>query len=140
MYSGNRSSMAGLLRACLATGSMPDLSGAKPLTLLLEMGIEKLRRDSSHYLLSMDIASKVLVNLIESINSSNLRNKLPATTNLVQNVLVVPFIYLFYQKEKKMFWICRNKCFLFVNIIKTFLRNPWTPTYPLAPPSPHPLP
>lgn len=72
MYSGNHSSMAGLLRACLATGSMPDLSGAKPLTLLLEMGIEKLRRDSSHYLLSMDIASKVLIDLIVRSNTFNL--------------------------------------------------------------------
>ena len=90
MYSGNRSSMAGLLRACLATGSMPDLSGAKPLTLLLEMGIEKLRRDSSHYLLSMDIASKVLVILIliKIINTSNIKIKLPEITNAVQNVLI----------------------------------------------------
>ena len=59
VYSGNHSSMAGLLRQCLASGTMPDLSGARPLTLLLEMGIEKLRRDSSHYLLSSDHASKV---------------------------------------------------------------------------------
>ena len=82
--------MAGLLRACLATGSMPDLSGAKPLTLLLEMGIEKLRRDSSHYLLSMDIASKVLVILIliKIINTSNIKIKLPEITNAVQNVLI----------------------------------------------------
>eukprot|EP00088_Acartia_fossae_P041030 TRINITY_DN4288_c0_g1_i7.p1 TRINITY_DN4288_c0_g1~~TRINITY_DN4288_c0_g1_i7.p1 ORF type:complete len:596 (-),score=147.12 TRINITY_DN4288_c0_g1_i7:392-2179(-) len=58
LYSGNQSSMAGLLRATLRTASMPDLSGAKPLSLLLEMGIEKLKRDSSHFLLSSDLASK----------------------------------------------------------------------------------
>lgn len=58
VYSGNQSNMATLLRNTLHSGTVPDLSGAKPLHLLLEMGVEKLKRDSSHYLLSSDLASK----------------------------------------------------------------------------------
>ena len=61
IYSGNRSGMAGLLRDLVRSGNLPDLSGSKPLTLLVEMGIEKLKRDSSHYLLSSDLASKEAV-------------------------------------------------------------------------------
>ena len=58
IYSGNLSGMAGMLRDVVRSGRIPDLSGSKPLSLLIEMGIEKLKRDSSHFLLSADLASK----------------------------------------------------------------------------------
>jgi len=61
IYSGNKSGMAGILRDLIRTGTIPDLSGSKPLALLIEMGIEKLGRDSSHFLLSSDLASKEAV-------------------------------------------------------------------------------
>ena len=61
IYSGNQSGMAGILRSLIRSGQPPDLTGSAPLRLLVEMGIEKLRRDSSHYLLSSDLASREAV-------------------------------------------------------------------------------
>ena len=61
IYSGNKSSMAVMIRDLVRSGNMPDLSGSKPLTLLIEMGIEKLKRDAAHFLLSGDLVSKEAV-------------------------------------------------------------------------------
>ena len=61
IYSGNKSGMAGIIRDLIRTGNLPDLTGSKPLSLLIEMGVEKLARDSSHFLLSSDLASKEAV-------------------------------------------------------------------------------
>jgi len=61
IYNGNRSGMAGILREIVRNGTLPDMSGSRPLVLLIEMGIEKLKRDSTHYLLSADLVSKEAV-------------------------------------------------------------------------------
>ena len=51
-YLGNRSGLAGIVEGLGRGDPLTELTGARPLLLTIEMGIEKLRRDYSHALLA----------------------------------------------------------------------------------------
>jgi len=74
IYSANKSGMAGILRNLIRSGQLPDLSGSTPLLLLVEMGIEKLKRDCSHFLLASDLSSREAVD--PYLNGSSLTHSI----------------------------------------------------------------
>jgi len=62
IYARNKTQMVRLVHGLLRGGdTIPDLSGSLPLELLVECGVEKLRRDYSHTLLAGELANKEAV-------------------------------------------------------------------------------
>jgi len=62
IYARNKTQMVRLVQGLLRGGdTIPDLSGSLPLELLVECGVEKLRRDYSHTLLAGELANKEAV-------------------------------------------------------------------------------
>ena len=59
VYARNKSNVVKIVNSLVRGGeSLPDLSGYLPLELLIECGLEKLKRDYSHTLLNSKLASK----------------------------------------------------------------------------------
>ena len=59
IYARNKTSVVRLVNNIVrGSESLPDLSGSLPLEMLIECGLEKLKRDYSHTLLSGDLATK----------------------------------------------------------------------------------
>ena len=61
VYARNDTKVARLVSELVRGESMPDLSGSLPLEMLIECGLEKLRRDYSHTLLNNELAAKEAV-------------------------------------------------------------------------------
>jgi len=62
VYARNKTMVVRIVGGLVRGGeTLPDLSGSIPLQLLIECGIEKLRRDYSHTLLNSELAAKEIV-------------------------------------------------------------------------------
>jgi hypothetical protein len=59
IFAGNRSGLVGIVESLRRGEPLVELTGARPLVLTIEMGIEKLRRDYSHALLATGIYSYI---------------------------------------------------------------------------------
>jgi len=59
VYARNKSNVVKIVNSIVRGGeTLPDLSGYLPLEMLIECGLEKLKRDYSHTLLNSELASK----------------------------------------------------------------------------------
>ena len=59
MYARNKSQVVKIINNIVRGGeTLPDLTGYLPLEMLIECGLEKLKRDYSHTLLNSELASK----------------------------------------------------------------------------------
>jgi len=68
VYARNKTMVVRIVAGLVRGGeTLPDLTGSMPLQLLIECGLEKLRRDYSHTLLNSELAAKEIVsNYLES--------------------------------------------------------------------------
>ena len=62
VYTRNKTEVARLVQALVrGEGPAPDLSGSRPLELAIECGLEKLRRDYSHTIITGELATREAV-------------------------------------------------------------------------------